>query len=63
MAPTRAHGGKYYIGNANKAAMVSTFGKMADGGENAGQIHFLCGQLAAPQLQTGEKHGLQPELS
>jgi acyl-CoA dehydrogenase len=29
----RAHGGKYYIGNANKAAMVSTFGKMADTGE------------------------------
>ncbi len=28
-----ATGGKYYIGNANKAAMVSTFGKMADSGE------------------------------
>ena len=28
-----ASGGKYYIGNANKAAMVSVFGKMADGGE------------------------------
>lgn len=28
-----ANGGKYYIGNANKAAMVSTFGKMADSGE------------------------------
>jgi acyl-CoA dehydrogenase len=27
-----ATGGKYYIGNANKAAMVSTFGKMADTG-------------------------------
>ena len=26
-------GGKYYIGNANKARMVSTFGKMADTGE------------------------------
>jgi acyl-CoA dehydrogenase len=29
----RANGGKYYIGNANKAAMVSTFGKMADTGQ------------------------------
>ena len=29
----RASGGKYYIGNANQAAMVSTFGKMADSGE------------------------------
>ncbi|MFZ4480955.1 MAG: acyl-CoA dehydrogenase family protein, partial [Rhodoferax sp.] len=29
----QASGGKYYIGNANKAAMVSTFGKMADSGE------------------------------
>ena len=26
-------GGKYYIGNANQARMVSTFGKMADTGE------------------------------
>ena len=29
----RATGGKYYIGNANQAAMVLTFGKMADTGE------------------------------
>ncbi len=29
----KASGGKYYIGNANKAGMVSTFGKMADTGE------------------------------
>jgi len=28
-----ASGSKYYIGNANKARMVSTFGKMADTGE------------------------------
>lgn len=28
-----ANGSKYYIGNANKAAMVSTFGKIADTGE------------------------------
>lgn len=28
-----ANGEKYYIGNANKAPMVSTFGKMADTGE------------------------------
>ncbi len=29
----QASGSKYYIGNANEAAMVSTFGKMADSGE------------------------------
>ncbi|OIQ77707.1 acyl-CoA dehydrogenase [mine drainage metagenome] len=29
----QASGSKYYIGNANQAAMVSTFGKMADSGE------------------------------
>ncbi|NNM52956.1 MAG: acyl-CoA dehydrogenase [Pseudomonadales bacterium] len=29
----QASGGKYYIGNANKAGMVSTFGKMADSGD------------------------------
>jgi acyl-CoA dehydrogenase len=29
----RANGEKYYIGNANLAPMVSTFGKMADSGE------------------------------
>ena len=29
----RADGGKYYIGNANEAALVSTFGKMADSDE------------------------------
>jgi acyl-CoA dehydrogenase len=29
----RANGDKYYIGNANQAAMVSTFGKMSDTGE------------------------------
>jgi acyl-CoA dehydrogenase len=28
-----ARGGKYYIGNGNKAAIVSTFGKLADSGE------------------------------
>ena len=28
-----ANGGKYYIGNGNKAAMVSTFGMIADTGE------------------------------
>ena len=28
-----ANGSKYYIGNANEAAMVSTFGKVADTGE------------------------------
>ncbi len=28
-----ANGDKYYIGNGNKAALVSTFGKMADSGE------------------------------
>ena len=29
----RANGRKYYIGNANKAALVSTLGKMADSGD------------------------------
>jgi acyl-CoA dehydrogenase len=29
----RANGSKYYIGNANKAALISTFGKYADSGE------------------------------
>jgi acyl-CoA dehydrogenase len=29
----RANGRKYYIGNANQAALVSTFGKLADSGE------------------------------
>ncbi|MGD9975353.1 MAG: acyl-CoA dehydrogenase [Desulfatirhabdiaceae bacterium] len=29
----RADGGKYYIGNANQAALVSTFGKLADSNE------------------------------
>ncbi len=29
----RANGDKYYIGNGNEAAMVSTFGKVADSGE------------------------------
>jgi acyl-CoA dehydrogenase len=29
----KARGNKYYIGNANEAAMVSTFGKTADSGE------------------------------
>lgn len=29
-----ANGSKYYIGNGNQAAMVSTFGKIADTGEN-----------------------------
>ena len=28
-----ANGSKYYIGNANEAALVSTFGKMADSGD------------------------------
>jgi acyl-CoA dehydrogenase len=28
-----ANGSKYYIGNANEAALVSTFGKLADSGE------------------------------
>ncbi|MDH3730862.1 MAG: acyl-CoA dehydrogenase [Acidimicrobiia bacterium] len=28
-----ANGSKYYIGNGNEAALVSTFGKLADGGE------------------------------
>ena len=36
----RANGEKYYIGNGNKAALVSTFGKMADTGE---YVFFVVG--------------------
>ena len=43
-----ASGGKYYIGNANKAAMVSTFGKMAEGGENAGKYIFFVANSQHP---------------
>jgi len=38
----RASGGKYYIGNANQAAMVSTFGKMADSGEYIFFVAVTC---------------------
>ncbi len=47
----QASGGKYYIGNANKAAMVSTFGKMADGGENAGQYIFFAADSQHPNYK------------
>ena len=36
----RAQGSKYYIGNGNAAAIVSTFGKMAQTGE---YLHILLG--------------------
>jgi acyl-CoA dehydrogenase len=36
----RANGEKYYIGNGNKAALVSTFGKLADSGE---YVFFVVG--------------------
>jgi len=36
----RANGRKYYIGNANEAALVSTFGKMADSGD---YVFFVVG--------------------
>jgi acyl-CoA dehydrogenase len=36
----RANGEKYYIGNGNKAALVSTFGKLADTGE---YVFFVVG--------------------
>ena len=45
-----ANGQKYYIGNGNKAKMVSTFGKMADTGDyvffaaNYQQPHYECVQ-------------------
>lgn len=42
-----ATGGKYYIGNANKAAMVSTFGKMAD----TGAYIFFAADSQHPQYQ------------
>ena len=44
----RADGSKYYIGNANEAALVSTFGKMADSDEyvffvvNSRHPHYEC---------------------
>ncbi len=47
----RANGSKYYIGNANQAAMVSTFGKMADGGENAGQYIFFAANSQHPNYE------------
>lgn len=47
----KATGGKYYIGNANKAAMVSTFGKMAEGGENAGQYIFFVADSQRPDYK------------
>jgi acyl-CoA dehydrogenase len=47
----RANGSKYYIGNANKAAMVSTFGKMADGGENAGKYIFFAADSQHPNYE------------
>ncbi len=43
----RATGGKYYIGNANQAAMVSTFGKMAD----TGAYIFFVADSQHPQYQ------------
>jgi len=45
-----ANGSKYYIGNANEAAIVSTFGKMADTGEwvffaaESGKPDYTCVQ-------------------
>lgn len=47
----QASGGKYYIGNANKAAMVSTFGKMADGGEHAGEYIFFVADSQHPNYK------------
>jgi len=47
----QANGGKYYIGNGNKAAIVSTFGKMADGGENAGEYIFFAADSQHPNYE------------
>ena len=47
----QASGGKYYIGNGNKAAMVSVFGKMADGGENAGEYIFFAASSSHPNYK------------
>jgi len=46
-----ATGGKYYIGNGNKARMVSTFGKMAEGGESAGEYIFFAADSQHPNYQ------------
>jgi len=43
----RANGGKYYIGNANKAALVSTFGKFTDSDEYL----FFAADPAHPSYQ------------
>jgi acyl-CoA dehydrogenase len=46
----KAHGEKYYIGNGNEAALVSTFGKFADSGDyvffvvNSGHKNYECVQ-------------------
>lgn len=42
-----ANGSKYYIGNANEAAYVSTFGKMADSGEYV----FFVSSYQKPQYE------------
>jgi len=47
----RATGGKYYIGNANKAAMVSTFGRLADGGEHGGEYIFFVADSQHPNYK------------
>jgi acyl-CoA dehydrogenase len=46
-----ATGSKYYIGNGNKARMVSTFGKMAGGGESAGEYVFFVADSQHPAFE------------
>jgi hypothetical protein len=47
----RANGEKYYIGNGNKAPMVSTFGKQAGTGD-----YVSCGRLSPQALRPHECH-------
>ncbi len=54
----RANGDKYYIGNGNEAALVSTFAKMAD----TRRIRLLRGQLQAREVRMRAERGERAEL-
>ena len=53
-----ANGRKYYIGNANQAAMVSTFGKFTDSGD---YVFFAVGD-SQREVRGREERGQLPEL-
>jgi acyl-CoA dehydrogenase len=53
----RANGSKYYIGNGNEAALVSTFGKMPIPGE-----YCFFAVDRSTRLRAGQERGAQPEL-